>query len=158
MEQIKLGQPMFISGDMATVTSRILYYLVDLQKTAGLKKILFLDTLNCLNPYSLAKLESQPQEIFKNIYYARAERPYDLWTRINSSEKFIMTHDVEAILIPSLSYIFKDADKEEIAPLISHMISKISAITKKHRLITIIGNTSHQHEQVAFASSLISHW
>ena len=155
MEQFKVGIPLFVYGDISTTTQKLFTCLVELQKSARIKRLLFFDTLNCLDPHFIASSQIQPQQLFKNIYCARTERPYDLWARLNTSEKFIRNFKIEAIIIPSLTYIFKDSEKEEIRPLLSHILRKINHLTRKYNLITIIGNNPHSEEQITIASNYL---
>lgn len=155
MQQFKLGKITFLCGDIDHVKYSLFKTLIDAQKNGGVEKILFVDTLNCLNVHEIAPFEPQQEKYYKNIYCVRTERPYDLWARLGTCENFIKLRKIEALFIPSLNHFLRDGDEEEIRPLLYHIMSKIKYLTKKYNLLTLIGNNSNKDENIISVPSYL---
>jgi hypothetical protein len=157
MYQFKLGRPIYINGDVHHLKDFLFRNLIDVQKTKGIEKILFIDTLNCLNVHEIGTYEPNQLEFYRNIFCVRTGRPYDLWARLSKCEAFIKFKKIEALFIPSLTHLFKDSDKQEIRPLLHHILSKIRYLTKKYNLLTFIGVSGSEDENILEAHSYLSH-
>ena len=95
-------------------------------------------------------------KFFKNIYCVRTEKPYDLFARLNTSENFIRQKSIGALLVNNLNVMFKDAEDEEIIPLVSHIASKIVDLTERLKLLTLVGVCSYDDSRaMAAAKALI---
>lgn len=142
--QIKVGKPMLINGNMHEVNDAIAELTVKLQKNCD--KILLIDTTNSINPHNKAYRTMNQRQVLRNIYCVRVSNAYELWARLSTSEKFIRAHKIEALLINSISHAFEGYDKEEVLPVLGHIIGKIRNFTEKYNLITIIGNSCAHDE------------
>jgi len=116
---------------------------------------LFIDTANSLNPHHPAYKTVKQKHFFRRIYCVRTPKPYDLWARLNTTENFIKLRRIEVLLISSLTKFFEDSDKEEVIPLLTHIMDKVNYLTKRNNLITIIGNSPHDNENSIIASEIL---
>ena len=119
------------------------------------KRILIIDTTNSLNPHHFAYNTFKQKSIFNRIYCVRTPKPYDLWKRLQTTENFIKLKHVESLLINSLSLVFEESEAEEVKPLLEHILAKINYLTKKYNLITLIGSSPHDNENVMKAYSIL---
>ena len=151
--EFKLGQPVFICGSYKEVRNELFSLSVKLQ--SKYRKILFIDTLNNLNPHHSAYKFNLEKEILANIYCVRAEKPYDLLARLKTTENFIKNKRIRVLLVNPLNIIFEDSDKDEVIPMLNNILDVIYYLTKKYSLVTIIGNVPHQNENVMKAAGLL---
>jgi hypothetical protein len=151
--QLKVGKPMFIYGNISDVKHAMHELLVELQQHCD--KILFIDAANSINLHHHAFNKINQKDILKRIYCVRVPKPYDLWARLNTAERFIKTNRIEALLISSLSSLFEESEEQEVIPMLNHILDKIGYLTKKYNLITLIGNSHHEDEKVMKASDYL---
>jgi len=140
---------MIVKGEWKSVRTKIYELSGYLQKHC--KNILIIDTTNSLNPHHFAYNSARQQDIFNKIYCVRTPKPYDLWARLQTTENFIKIKKVEAMIFPSLTLFFEDSDREEISPLLSHVLDKIRYLTKKYSLVTLIGCSPKDNENTMAA-------
>jgi len=151
--ELKAGQPVFICGSYRDVRDELFGLSVSLQ--CRFKKILFIDTINNLNPHHSAYRSYSEKGIFGNIYCVRSEKPYDLLARLKTTENFIKNKRIRALLINPLNIIFEDSDKDEVIPMLNNILDVIYYLTKKYSLVTVIGNVPHENENVMKAAGLL---
>jgi hypothetical protein len=146
------GKPVFVYGKHHEIIEMMHSMSVSLQKRS---KVLFIDTDNSLNPHSIAYDGMMQKRIFSRIYCVRTPKPYDLLTRLKTSDRFIRTKGIGVLLVSSLTKFFEDLDKEEITFLIGNILGWISSLTKKYNLITVIGNIPHSDQNSLLASEIL---
>jgi hypothetical protein len=151
--ELKIGEPIYLCGNYKDVRNELFSLSVRLQ--AKYKKILFIDTLNNLNPHHKAYKSISEKEILRNIFCVRAEKPYDLLARLKTTENFIKNKRIRALLVNPLNIIFEDSHKDEIIPMLNNILEIIYYLTKKFRLVTIIGNISHHNENIMKAAAIL---
>ena len=134
--QFKAGEPMLLCGGWNTVRDRLYQLSIDLQKNR--KRVLFIDTLNNLNPHHRFFKSPLQKQYFRNISCIRAEIPYDLLARLRTSDNYIKNNKIGALLVNSLNLLFKDSQENEVVPLLNNILEKIDELTKKNNLITVI--------------------
>ena len=149
---LEVGRAIFLCGSIREVTNKLHQLSVRLQ---GRGKVLFIDTLNSINPHHNAYSGSFQKLILKNIYCVRAEKPYDLLARLRTSDNFIGSKNIRAMLVNPLNIIFADSSREELAPLLNNIINATEMLTEKHNLITVIGNCPYQDENAMTAAGII---
>lgn len=154
--EFKFGKPVFLCGSCKDVIDELFELSVKLQ--AVYKKILFIDTLNRLNPnhyaYKSHKSHSQ-KEILRNIYCVRSEKPYDLLARLKTTGNFIKNQRIRVLLVNPLNVIFEDSEKDEVIPMLNNILDVIYYLTEKFSLITVIGNVPHRNENAMKAAALL---
>ena len=151
--EFKLGETIFICGSYKDVRNELFSLSVKLQ--SKYKKILFIDTLNNLNPHHQAFKSYSEKEILGNIYCVRTEKPYDLLARLKTTENFIKNKRIRALIVNPLNIIFEDSDKDEIIPMMNNILEVIYYLTKKYSLVTFIGNVPHENENAMKAAALL---
>ena len=151
--QFKVGEPMFLCGGWNTVRDRLYRFSIDLQKDR--KRVLFIDTLNNLNPHHRFFKGPLQKQYFRNISCIRAEIPYDLLARLKTSGNYIKNNRIGALLVNSLNLLFKDSQEHEVVPLLSNILDRIENLTKKHNLMTIIGVSPHPDENTMKAAAVL---
>jgi hypothetical protein len=120
------------------------------------KRVLFIDTINCINPHHKAFQDPNQNIYFNNIFCVRCPMPYDLWARLKTTKNFLKLKKIEVILIPSLSLLFRNANKREIPYIINNILKIISHLTTSQNLITIIGNSPSRDESIMIAFSILN--
>lgn len=151
--ELKIGEPVFLYGNWKNVRDQMYKLTVKLQSKYS--KILFIDTLNTLNPHHRAFSSSSDIMNFKNIFCVRTEKPYDLLARLKTTENFIKTKNVKVLLINSLNLFFKDSSSNEVVPVLNHILDKVYYLTSKYNLITVIGSSPHQNENIMKAAAVL---
>jgi hypothetical protein len=151
--QFKVGIPTFIYGEWRNVKTTMHELSIKLQRKSN--NILFIDTTNSLNPHHPVYRSETQKHLFKRIYCVRTPKPYDLWSRLSTTENFIKLRRIEVLLISSLTKFFEDAEKQEVIPLLAHIMDKVNYLTKKYNLTTIIGNSPYDDENVIIASDIL---
>ena len=151
--QFKVGEPMFICGGWNTVRDQLYKLSIDLQKDR--KRVLFIDTLNNLNPHHRFFKRPLQRQYFRNISCVRAEIPYDLLARLKTSDNYIKNNKIGALIVSSLNLLFKDSQEYEVIPLLNHILEKIDNLTRKNNLITVIGISPHPDEKTMRAAAIL---
>lgn len=149
---LEIGRALFLCGSIREVTNKLHHLSARLQ---GRGKVLFIDTLNSINPHHKAYSSSLQKSILKNIYCVRAEKPYDLLARLKTSDNFIGSKNIRSMLVNPLNMVFIDSNREEVAPLLNNIINAIEMLTEKHNLVTVIGNCPYQNENAMAAAGII---
>lgn len=126
---------MVLSGNLLMVINTVRILSLELQKR--FKRILVIDTLNCLDPHSIIYNRQQ----LKNIYCVRTPNPYDLIARLGTSESFIAKQKIGAILVNSLSNIFEDTTPYEAEALLKHVLRSLEELAAKHKLVVVVGSS-----------------
>ncbi|MEK6984373.1 MAG: hypothetical protein AABX33_07400 [Nanoarchaeota archaeon] len=151
--ELTIGEPVFLCGNWKSVRDQM--YGLSIKMQNKYRKVLFIDTLNTLNPHHRAFSGSSEKMNFKNIFCVRAEKPYDLLARLKTTGNFIKSKRIGALLINSLNIVFIDSDKDEVIPLLNNILDRVYSLTKKHNLATIIGNSPHENENSMLAAGVL---
>src|SRR3989338_6798291 len=151
--EFKIGEPMFLCGAWSKVRDSL--YESSLYFLNNRKKVIFIDTLNNLDPHSKLYRCHLQKQLFRSIYCARSEMPYDLLARLKTSGNFIENKRIKALLVTSLTILFKDSQDNEIAPLLNNILEIICDISKKHDLVTLIGVSPYPDEKVMKAAAIL---
>ena len=151
--QFKVGEPTFICGGWNKVSDRLYQLSVQLQNNR--KRVLFIDTLNNLNPHHRFFKCPLQKQYFRNICCVRAEIPYDLLARLKTSDNYIKNNKIGALLVSSLNLLFKDSQEHEVVPLLNNILEKIDELTKKNNIITVIGVSPNPDENTMKAAAVL---
>jgi len=151
--ELKVGELIFLCGNWKNVRDKMYELSVKLQNKYC--KILFIDTLNKLNPHHRVFSYNLEKNYFRNIYCVRTEKPYDLLARLNTADNFIKTKNVKVLLVNSLNLLFIDFNKDEVTPVLNNILDRVYYLTKKHNLVTIIGNSPHENENSMLAAGIL---
>ncbi len=153
--EFKVGEPVFLVGQWKSVSKQLYHTSIKMQ--SKYRKVLFIDTVNAFNIHDSAFKEPTQREIFQNIWYVRAEIPYDLLKRLKEAESFMKRQRVVALLINSLNLQFEDSQEYEIIPLLNNILEIIRDLTAKHNLVTLIGITPRPNENTQRAFAYLFH-
>ena len=151
--QFKVGELTFLCGGWNTVRDKLYRLSIDLQKDR--KRVLFIDTLNNLNPHHRFFKGPLQRQYFKNICCVRAEIPYDLLARLKTSDNYIRNNKIGTLLVNSLNLLFKDSQGHEVVPLLNNILEKIDELTRKNNLVTVIGVSPHPDENTMRAAAVL---
>jgi hypothetical protein len=150
---LRSGEITFVTGARSRVRRAMAELSVKLQENEH--KILFIDTINSINPHSSSYDKPDQERLFKNIYCVRTPKHYDLWARLLCSESFIRKHGIRVLLINSLSLVFEDAEEDEVNPVLRRILKTIKELTEKHGLVTVVGSSPAESVTVRQAEATI---
>lgn len=151
--EFKIGEPMFLCGNWKNVRNIMFDLSVRMQNR--FRKVLFIDTLNAINPHHKAYAGNLETHYFKNIYCVRTEKPYDLLARLNTTDNFIISKGIGTLLINSLNLLFIDSNNDEIVPVLNNILDRIYYLTKKHKLLTAVGSSPHNNEKAMLVACIL---
>ncbi|MFH1052855.1 MAG: hypothetical protein V1740_00390 [Candidatus Woesearchaeota archaeon] len=156
MDQIKLqlGRAMPINGTRKEIRRIFLDLCTSLHQN-GIKRILFIDTINFLDPHKMDLGDLNEINFYDNIFCVRTGLPYDLYARLSTAESFIRYHRIQALLVSSISSVFSGFEKEETHQIVKNILEKINHLTERCNLYTIIGNTTSEEEEVMDAYAVV---
>jgi len=151
MLQVKqvAGKVTLLQGDSSTLFTLLMSAAAKLQ---SISKVLFVDSANCFNPYLLKKIS--PRDIYpilRNILIARPFNAYQLKEIILRLEKTIQETKSRALIISSIDAFHDEVSSEEAPFLFSLVLNEIQSLTRKYRLVTLVGSTKSEKvaQQVA---------
>ncbi|MBI2576977.1 hypothetical protein HYV84_07200 [Candidatus Woesearchaeota archaeon] len=143
------GKVTLLRGDSSTLFTLLMSAAAKLQ---NISKVLFVDSANCFNPYLLKKLSPRNiLPILRNILIARPFNAYQLKEIVLRLEKSIQETKSRALIISSIDVFHDDVTSEEAPFLFSLVLNEIRSLTRKYRLVTLVGSTKSEKaaQQVA---------
>ena len=141
MAQLKqlVGKITLLRGDNTTLFTLLMSAAAKLQKFS---KVLFVDSANCFNPYLLKKLSPRDiLPILRNILIARPFNAYQLKELVLKLESAIQKTKSRILIISSIDAFHDEVNSEESPYLFSLVLNEIQSLTRKYRLVTLIGST-----------------
>lgn len=127
---MEIGKPRLLVGSKKRVSNTITRLSVKLLPTCG--SVLFIDTINHINPYHPAFALPNQREIFERIWCVRTPTPYDLYARLRTAGKFIHKNQIYGMLVNFL-------EEEEDKHITQAILKQLSEMTLNHSLTTIVG-------------------
>ena len=152
--KLENGEILFLNGNYKEVKNQMAFYSVELSKIC--EKILFVDTINCINPHHPVYQIPDQEFIFKKIYCVRTPKHYDLLARLNTARHFIKRRNIGALLINSLTLVFEDATEDEVGPILRQILRVVKELTEEFGLYTIVGQTPRDSITVRQAQATLN--
>ncbi len=147
------GRMVLVKGTHREVRDRMAELSVELSRTC--EKMLFIDTMNSMDPHHPVYRVPDQESLFKRIYCARTPKPYDLLARLRTAKYFIKRNRIGAVLINSLTLLFEDSDEDEVNPVLRQILAELKELTEENGLITIIGSSPRDAVPVRQAEATI---
>ncbi|MFH1316673.1 MAG: hypothetical protein ABII01_04090 [Candidatus Woesearchaeota archaeon] len=151
---LQLGRAIPINGTRKEIRMIFLDLCTSLYQN-GIKRILFIDTINFLDPHRMDLGDLNEINFYDNIFCVRTGLPYDLYARLSTAESFIRYHRIQVLLVSSISSLFSGFEKNETKQIVKNILEKINNLTEKCNLFTIIGNTTSDEKDVMEAYDVV---